>query len=205
MISRVVEIEAPLIREGAASDSAKLQRRLGDLTARHCGWPLRWLLQGGMEIDDPREILRGGEYSYVESGDPIERAARNVAACALGWNILAVVADYPEQPTGEELGRAVFEELREHAHSVGVSQEERLWAELPGFVLANGRRIQGMGAYEGSAIGDVIGRLWKDTGNVALIPAAVRELAKTVGVGDPTTALNGLAKDGRLRREASSK
>lgn len=99
------------------------------------------------------------------------RAARNFAACSLGWNILAVAAEYPERPTGEELGKAVFEEFAEQAQAVGVSQEERLWAELPGFVLANARRIEGMGAYEG-AIGDVIGRRWKDTGNVAMIPAA---------------------------------
>jgi hypothetical protein len=205
MISRVVEIEAPLIDEGRAGDSARLQRRLEDITARHCGWPLQWLLASGMELDDPRELLRRPEYTYVETGDPLERASRNIAACALGWNILAVLADNPERPTGEKLGRAVFEEFRKHAEVLGISQEERLWAELPGFVLANARRIEGMGAEEGEATGDVIGRWWQENGNVALVPKEVRELAKELGLGDPMTALAGLAKDGRLRRDSQEK
>ena len=182
MISRVVEIEAPLIDEGNPGDSARLQRHLEDIATRHCGWPLQWLLASGMELDDPRELLRRPEYTYVESGDPLERASRNVAACALGWNILAVLARNPVQPTGEKLGRAAFEEFRTHAEAFGISQEERLWAELPGFVLANARRIESLGAEKGEATGDVIGRWWPENGNVALVPQEVRELAKELGL-----------------------
>jgi hypothetical protein len=40
---------------------------------------------------------------------------------------------------------------------------------------------------------------------VALIPKEVRELAKDLGLGDPTTALAGLANDGRLRRDSEGK
>jgi hypothetical protein len=204
MISRVVEIEAPLVDAGNASNSATLQRRLEDVTAQHCGWPLHWVLTSGIGIDDPRQFLRRSEYTYVGSGDPLERAARNIAACALGWNILALVADYPNRPLGENLGRAVFDEFREHAAAVGVSQEERLWAELSGFVLGNARRIEGIGLRAGED-GDVIGRWWKESGNVALLPTELKKLAKDMGVGDPTTALSGLAKDGRLRRDSQGK
>ncbi len=203
MTSRVVEIEAPLINLGNAADSAKLQRRLEDLTARHCGWPLRWILRGGMEIDDIHRILRRPEYTYVESGDPLERAARNFAACALGWNILAVAADYPNQPGGEVLGRSVFGEFQAHAQAVGILQEDRLWAALPDFILRNARRIEGMG-YRAGMDGDVIGRILKD-GGVALLPAEVKKLAGEIGLRDPTTALGGLAKDGRLRRDSQGK
>ena len=207
MISRIVEIPAPLINAGDAKASAELQRRLEDLSARHCGWPLRWILDGGIEIDDPKGILRRSEYAFAESGDPLERASRNFAACALGWNILAVAVEHSKRPSGEELGRAVFAEFREHAETVGISQEERLWAELPGFVLANARRIEGMSRFDDgqSASGDVIGRWWKESGNVALIPSAVRQLAKDLGLGDPTTALSGLAKDGRLQVDSEGK
>jgi hypothetical protein len=204
MVSRVVEIEAPLIDEGNASDSARLQRRLGDLTARHCGWPFRWILEGAIEIDDAREFLRHPEYAYVSIGDPLERAARNFAACGLGWNVLAVAANYPEPPTGEELARAVIEQFRVQAQAVGVLQEERLWEALPGFVLRNARRIEGMG-YTAEVDGDVIGRLWKEDGRVALLPAEVKKLADEIGLRDATTALSGLAKDGRLRRDSEEK
>ncbi len=204
MVSRVVEIEAPLIDEGNASDSARLQWRLEDLTGTHCGWPFRWILEGAIEIDDARVFLRRPEYLYVSSGDPLERAARNFAACALGWNILAVAANYPEPPTGEELARAVFEQFRVQAQAVGILQEERLWDALPGFVLRNARRIEGMG-YAAEVDGDVIGRLWKDDGGVALLPAEVKKLADEIGLRDATTALSGLAKDGRLRRDSESK
>jgi hypothetical protein len=204
MISRVVEIEAPLVDEGDPGTSAALQRRLEDLTARHCGWPLRWLLEGAIQIDDAGEILRLAEYTYVEPGNPLERAARNIAACALGWNILAVIASHTEKPSGEHLGRVVFEEFREHAEAVGIRQEDRLWTELPGFVLSNARRVEGLGGNEGEATSDLIGR-WFDNGDVALVPSMVRALAKELGLGDPTTALNGLAKDGRLVRDSEAK
>jgi hypothetical protein len=117
---------------------------------------------------------------------------------------LAVAANYPEPPTGEELARAVFEQFRVQAQAVGVLQEERLWEALPGFVLRNARRIEGMG-YTAEVDGDVIGRLWKEDGRVALLPAEVRKLADEIGLRDATTALSGLAKDGRLRRDSEEK
>jgi hypothetical protein len=37
------------------------------------------------------------------------------------------------------------------------------------------------------------------------MPEAVKELADKIGLGDPETALEGLAKDGRLRPDSSGK
>ena len=37
------------------------------------------------------------------------------------------------------------------------------------------------------------------------MPEAVKELADKTGLGDPETALEGLAKDGRLRPDSSGK
>jgi hypothetical protein len=109
---------------------------------------------------------------------------------------------------GETLGRAASEEFAVRAAQVGLSQAERLWEALPSYALRNKSRIESANASDawGSSDGegDIIGRMF-DAGDLALMPEAVKELAERIGLGDPETALEGLAKAGRLRLDSSGK
>jgi hypothetical protein len=128
------------------------------------------------------------------------------AACAVGWNILGLLVE--TQTQGETLGRTAFEEFAVRAAQVGLSQAERLWEALPSYALRNKSRIESANASDawGSSDGegDIIERMF-DGGDLALMPEAVKELAERIGLGDPETALEGLAKAGRLRLDSSGK
>ena len=194
MISRVVELEAPVVGDAGHQKEALSQAR-----SAH-GWPLHWMAGSGWEVE-PVLMPR-----YVGAGHPLERAAMNFAACAVGWNILGLLVE--TQTQGETLGRSAFEEFAVRAAQVGLSQAERLWDALPSFALRNRSRIESADASDswGSADGegDVIGKVCEG-GDLALMPEAVKELAEKVGLGDPETALEGLAKAGQLRLDSAGK
>jgi hypothetical protein len=192
MISRVVELEAPVVSD------AGLQRDALEHARSAYGWPLHWMVASPWEVE-PRLMPR-----YVDTGHALERAAMNFAACATGWNILGLLLE--TQTQGEMLGRTAFEEFAIRAEQVGLSQAERLWEALPSYALRNMSRIEAANASGswGSSEGDIIGKLFAG-GDLALMPEAVKELADRIGLGDPETALEGLAKVGRLRPDSSGK
>lgn len=193
MLSRVVELEAPVVAD------AGTQRELLECARSAFGWPLHWMAAA------PWAVEPGLVPSYVEAGDALERAAKNFAVCGVGWNILGLLVEV--ETHGEALGRAAFDELAVRAEQIGTSQADRLWEALPSYVLRNKSRIEANGAKEWGSRdggGDIIGKLFDD-GDVALMPDAVKDLAASIGLGDPETALEGLAKGGRLRKDSEGK
>jgi hypothetical protein len=194
MISRVVELEAPVVSDAAT------QREALECARSAYGWPLHWIATSPWAVE-PALVP-----SYVRAGDSLERAAKNFAACGVGWNILGLLVE--NETHGEELGRSAFEEFAIRAEQIGTSQAERLWEALPSYVLRNKSRIDASnaagswGSADGS--GDIIGKLF-DGGDLALMPEAVKELADKLSLGDPETALEGLAKDGRLLKDTEGK
>lgn len=194
MISRVVELEAPVVADAAT------QRGALECARSAYGWPVHWMAAS------PWEVEPGLVPAYVQAGDPLERAAKNFAVCGVGWNILGLLVEV--ETHGEELGRKAFAEFATRAEQIGTSQADRLWEGLPPYVLRNKSRIEAVdGAVSwgsGDGRGDIIGRLF-DGGDLALMPEAVKELADRLGLGDPETALEGLAKDGRLLKDSEGK
>jgi hypothetical protein len=128
MISRVVELEAPVVSD------AGLQRDALNYAQSAYGWPLHWMAASAWEVE-PGLMPR-----YVDTGHPLERAAMNFAACSAGWNILGQLLE--TQTQGESLGRIAFEEFAVRAGQVGLSQAERLWDALPSYALRNMSRIE---------------------------------------------------------------
>ena len=192
MISRVVELEAPVVSDAGAQRDA-----LSHAQSAY-GWPLHWMAASAWEVE-PGLMPR-----YVDTGHALERAAMNFAACSVGWNILGLLLE--KQTQGESLGRIAFEEFAVRAEQVGLSQAERLWEALPSFALKNMSRIEALSTRDswGSSEFDIIGKLFEG-GDLALMPEALKELAEKIGLGDPETALEGLAKDGRLRPDSNGK
>ena len=193
MISRVVELEAPVVSD------AGLQREALEVAQSAHGWPLHWMADSAWEVEPPLMPR------YVEAGNSLERAAMNFAASAVGWNILGLVVEIRTE--GEDLGRIAFQEFAVRAAQVGLSQAERLWEALPSYALRNRSRIESATADESWGFrgdGDVIGRVL-DNGDLALMPEPVKEIAERIGLGDPETALEGLAQAGRLRLDSAGK
>jgi Domain of unknown function (DUF927) len=194
MISRVVELEAPVVTDAAT------QREALECARSAYGWPLHWMAAS------PWEVEPGLVPFYVGAGDALERAAKNFAVCGVGCNILGLLVEV--ETHGEELGQAAFAEFAVRAEQIGTSQADRLWEALPSFVLRNKSRIEAASAGDSwgsrDGDGDIIGKLF-DGGDLALMPEAVKELADKLNLGDPETALEGLAKDGRLRKDSSGK
>jgi hypothetical protein len=182
--------------------------RLEGLAVAHHGWPLVWLRDGDADLDRVRADLEQVEAALVERVDnSIARTlAKHLAVAAVGYMALARrVEEVVTVDQAVKLAGSVLTECAQALDAEGVSVADRLrdaifeavvrrpWAypsrDKTG--LSRGSEVVHDGREQEGLTSD---------GHVAVMPWAVKRIAREIGLADPIAALREMAERGDLVR-----
>jgi hypothetical protein len=203
--ARVVEVQAPVTPDAETID------RLHDLATSHYGWPLAWLRGGDPALETVRADIETIEAELLaRATTPVLRTlAKHLAACAAGFRALARWCGDEVSVEGvTEAAARVLAECESVFEDEGPSVADRLLdavfeaeARHPGLYPrreGDGHAPDGTASFEGM-VGGGFNHDGVDLGDrLAVYPSVVRQLAREIGLVDPTAALRELRARGDL-------
>lgn len=191
MAARVIEVPTPIVADAQTADDLDALVQVGP------GWPFQWLRQSGMRPD----TLSVQQHFPLPAGGVPRRLGQHLtlglAGAAVLEHLLSVQGIYAAAvEAAHEILTLMLAELADR----GMRPSERLLdaveqalSSRPGAFPERGESVRDYARIEGFDLtADEL------DGDVAILTAALGQIARDVGISDPTPALRQLRDEGRL-------
>jgi len=190
--ARVLELRAPMTPDAVTID------HLHGLAVTYYGWPIHWLRDMGPDLprvcEDYKTAL--ATLGSLHPDSLVRTLGGYLAACVAGFRELARWCGAEDIPLGAliEATETVLQETTSWLVAEGMTATDRLYEAILEDHAAN---PEGYGEWEGPYHGKQRG-VFRPPDSLCVFPSVIREIAKSIGLGDSEAALRGLRDDGRL-------